>query len=87
MHLIDSNIIIYSYSSEHKYLRDLFLSKPCFISEISRVEAMGYPKLSKIEEDCFKDIFYCFDTWSKNLFQNLKDFESIKGLKCLNPII
>jgi len=55
--LLDSNIVIYSYSSEYDYLRELILSESCMISEISRVEVLGYHGLKEEEEKFFKDIF------------------------------
>ncbi|SEB20901.1 type II toxin-antitoxin system VapC family toxin [Pedobacter hartonius] len=55
--LLDSNIIIYSYSSEFEYLRELIISESCTISEISRVEVLGYHGLKKEEDKYFRDIF------------------------------
>lgn len=42
MKIIDSNILIYSYSEEYKYLRELIWSEGVFASEISRLEVLGY---------------------------------------------
>lgn len=55
--LLDSNIIIYSYSSEYEYLRALIVDESYIVSEISRVEVLGYHKLKKEEEKYFKDVF------------------------------
>lgn len=55
--LLDSNIIIYSYSTEYAYLRELIVSESCVLSEISRLEVLGYRGLKKDEEKYFKDIF------------------------------
>lgn len=55
--LVDSNIIIYSYSKSFEYLRGLIIDESCMLSEISRVEVLGYYKLQKEEEKYFKDIF------------------------------
>jgi len=55
--LLDSNVIIYSYSSEYEYLRELVINESCTVSEISRVEVLGYHGLKKEEEKYFKDIF------------------------------
>ena len=57
MYLIDSNIIVYSYLPEYKYLRNLFVEESVFVSEISRVEVLGYHKLTNAEESYFQDIF------------------------------
>lgn len=56
-YLIDSNIIIYSYSNEYEYLRELIINDQCTISEISRVEVLGYSKIKKEEDEYFRDIF------------------------------
>lgn len=55
--LLDSNIIIYSYSVEFEYLRELIISNSCVFSEISRVEVLGYHGLKNDEETYFKDCF------------------------------
>lgn len=57
MFLIDSNIIIYSYSNQYEYLRSLFFKESAFVSEITRVEVLGYHKLTNEEESYFQDIF------------------------------
>jgi predicted nucleic acid-binding protein len=121
MFLIDSNIIVYSYLPQYQYLRDIFAKESVFISEISRVEVLGYYKLTRDEEIYFKDIFdfipiifpsqEVFDTAitirkAYNLklgdsligatalvhgleiySRNLKDFEKIDNVKCVNPIV
>jgi len=55
--LLDSNVVIYSYSSDYEYLRELVINESCSVSEISRVEVLGYHMLNKEEEKYFKDIF------------------------------
>jgi len=57
MFLVDSNIIIYSYLPQHRYLRELFLSETVFASEISRVEVLGYHKITNEEKSYFEDVF------------------------------
>lgn len=118
--LVDSNIIIYSLSDEFHYLRELILRENCNISEISRVEMLGYHLLTEKQRIYFSDIFdystlivptkEIFDKAIEirkihnlkladsiiavtallnnlNLYtRNLKDFERVKKLKCINPI-
>ena len=55
--LIDSNIIIYSYLPEYQYLRELITSDLSYVSEVSRVEVLGYHKLKDEEQRYFNDIF------------------------------
>jgi toxin FitB len=57
MYLIDSNIIIYSYSESYQYLRKIIVDEAVFVSEISRVEVLGYYKLTYEEEVYFRDVF------------------------------
>lgn len=118
--LIDSNILIYSYSDEYSYLRKLFFDATAAVSEITRVEVMGFPRLSKDEEKYFVEIFSfakiivpdreIFDkaiqvrkkynlklgdsiiaatalTYELQvLTRNIKDFERVESLICVNPI-
>lgn len=118
--LIDSNIIIYSYSDEYSYLRQLFVDELSNISEISRVEVLGYHELRENQKRYFLDIFSytpiiipdreIFDkaievrqkhnlklgdsiiaatalVYGLTVYtRNLKDFEHIEGIKCVNPI-
>ena len=106
---------------QYEYLRDIFFNGSLFISEISRVEVLGYGKLSKDQEDYFSDIFSIVPiiTPSKEIFdaaievrkmhnlklgdsliaatalvhkleiysRNIKDFERVVNLRCINPII
>jgi predicted nucleic acid-binding protein len=55
--LIDSNIIIYSYLNEYQYLREMIIDGTSNISEISRIEILGYHGLKNDEESYFNDIF------------------------------
>lgn len=121
MLLIDSNIIVYSYLPQYQYLRDIFVKESVFISEISRIEVLGYHKLTKDEEIYFKDIFHfipvilpsppVFDAainirkmYNLKLgdsliastalvhgltiySRNLKDFERVTDINCVNPIL
>ena len=57
MKLLDSNILIYYYLDVHKYLRPLLSEEDTFVSEISRLEVLGYHGLSQDEEDYFRDVF------------------------------
>lgn len=119
MYLIDSNIIIYSYFTYPK-LRVYLVEKNCFVSEITRIEVLGYHKLSKEEKNYFIDVFSLVPIILPNqtiydealhirrkfnlklgdsliaatalvnkltiYTRNLKDFEKIKGLNCLDPL-
>jgi len=51
------NIIIYSISEEFHYLRTLLVSNDCYVSEISRVEVLGYHALKDTHKKYFLDVF------------------------------
>ena len=55
--LIDSNIIIYSYLNDYQYLREIITEESTNISEISRVEILGFHHLNADEENYFNDVF------------------------------
>ncbi|WP_158544357.1 type II toxin-antitoxin system VapC family toxin [Pedobacter miscanthi] len=55
--LLDSNIIIYSYLNEFDFLRKLIIDQSCMVSEISRIEVLGYHALKKEEDKYFQDVF------------------------------
>ncbi len=62
MKILDSNILIYSYSDGYKHLRQLVWSDDAFASEISRLEVLGYHGLDKSEEEYFHDVFLVLKT-------------------------
>jgi predicted nucleic acid-binding protein len=57
MILVDTNIVIYSYLPEYSYLKSIIFKENTFISEISRVEVLGYPKLKQDEDVYFQNLF------------------------------
>jgi predicted nucleic acid-binding protein len=62
MKILDSNILIYSYSEAYKYLRELIWSENVFASEISRLEVLGFHGMTKPEEEYFLDLFFILKT-------------------------
>lgn len=48
MYLVDSNIIIYSFHDA--YLRKIIIAQDVYVSEISRIEVLGYHRLTSEEE-------------------------------------
>lgn len=53
MYLLDSNILIYALQAEHQALRKLISKKESCCSIISKIEVLGYHKLSKDEKEAF----------------------------------
>ena len=57
MKLLDSNIIIYSAREEYSYLRDIYKEDNVFVSEITRLEVLGFHRIISDQENYFKSIF------------------------------
>jgi len=55
--LIDSNILIYSAKEEFSYLRKLILPGENFVSALSKVEVLGYHKLTEEDKKYFEACF------------------------------
>lgn len=89
MFLIDSNIIVYSYDSQYAFLRELLIKESTFVSEISRVEVLGYHKLTYKEEIYFKEIFTIIPTIlpSPEIFDAAINIRKIYNLKLGDSII
>ena len=66
MKVLDSNILIYSFYEEYKYLRELIWGKDVFVSDISRLEVTGFHGLSQSEEEYFNNIFLILKTHEIN---------------------
>lgn len=56
MAVLDSNILIYSSLDEFSYLRSL-ISKDNVVSEISRLEVLGYSNITDEEKNYFESAF------------------------------
>lgn len=63
MKILDSNILIYSYSEAYKYLRELIWSDDASASEIPRLEVLGYHGLTEKESQYHKDAFLILKTY------------------------
>lgn len=57
MKLIDTNILIYSEQEEHHRLKELLKSRQAIVSEVTRLETLGYMEITEKEEKYFKAIF------------------------------
>jgi predicted nucleic acid-binding protein len=55
--LIDSNLIIYSALPDHGHLRDFIFRHVPLVSDVSKVEVLGYHALSAAEAKFFTDFF------------------------------
>ena len=56
MKLLDSNILIYTSLPEFSHLRELIQSEN-YVSEISRIEVLGFHKISDEEKMYFNSVF------------------------------
>ena len=57
MKILDSNIIIYSAKEEYSFLRELYKEENVFISEITRLEVLGFHKITSTQENYFNSVF------------------------------
>ena len=57
MYVVDSNLIIYSSQSKFSYLRPMLLRAEATVSEISRLETLGYHKITPKDERYFDSLF------------------------------
>ncbi len=57
MKIIDSNLLIYSANEVHHSLRLLFVEKDTFVSSISKIEVLGYNKLTLDDKQYFEALF------------------------------
>lgn len=89
MFLIDSNILLYSYLSQYDYLKNIFLKESTFVSEITKVEVLGYHKLTKEEEAYLKDIFKIIPSIfpSQQIFDTAIEVRKIYNLKLGDSLI
>ena len=61
MILLDSNILIYSAEEKYKHLRNLFKRSDTIISIISRLEVLGYHRMTAKQLIYFETIFKVTD--------------------------
>ena len=61
MILFDSNIIIYSATEQHKDLRELIKKSDAACSIISKIEILGYHKITTEQINYFEAIFKVID--------------------------
>ncbi|MGV8092647.1 MAG: type II toxin-antitoxin system VapC family toxin [Mangrovibacterium sp.] len=89
MNLIDSNIIIYSYSENYQYLREIIVGEGAYVSEISRVEVLGYHNLSPEEEIYFQDVFTLLPSIlpTPNIFNKAIELRRAYNMKLADSII
>ena len=87
--LIDSNIVIYSYLDKYQYLRKLIIDESARVSEISRIEVLGYHKLTTDEEKYFLDIFNFVTVVipSKEIFDKAIQLRKLHNLKLGDSLI
>lgn len=64
MYIVDSNLIIYSSQSEFAYLRPMLFNADAAVSAISRLETLGYHKITSKDERYFKSLFALLTIYS-----------------------
>ncbi len=64
--ILDSNIIIYSIQPSFKFLRDFIALHNSGVSEITRLEVLGYHKISNEDKQVFHLIFDSLELFNMN---------------------
>jgi predicted nucleic acid-binding protein len=57
MRLLDSNIVIYATQSSYAHLLPLLHASNCYISEITKLEVLGYHGFDAITKQNMRDLF------------------------------
>ncbi len=57
MKLLDSNILIYAPQPAYAHLLPLLVDPDCFVSEITRLEVLGFHRLTAIEKTYYERVF------------------------------
>ena len=61
MIVLDTNILLYSADHKYKHLRNLFKQADTAVSIISKLEVLGYHKITSKQIDYFETIFKVID--------------------------
>ena len=57
MKLLDSNILIYAPQPAYEHLLSLLVDPNCFVSEITRLEVLGFHRLTASERTYYERVF------------------------------
>jgi len=57
MRLVDSNILIFAAKPEYPQLKELLEEDDIAVSELSRLEVLGFPDLTQEAEEFFNAVF------------------------------
>ncbi len=89
MILIDSNILIYSADEKYAHLRDLFKQADTAISVISKLEVLGYYKITPKQIFYFGTIFQVIDIIqiTDNLIEQAIYYRQKKSMSVADAII
>lgn len=89
MILLDSNILIYAASEQHKSLRDLLKNAESCCSIISQLEVLGYPKITIEQTKFFEAIFQLMDILpiSEELIKQAIEYRKKHNMSVADAII
>lgn len=87
--LIDSNIVIYSSQPDYEYIRRWIQDKNISVSDISRIEVLGYNKLFPEHKQYFSALFRKFETLpiDERIIQKSIEFRQAKKMSLGDAII
>ena len=89
MILVDTNILIYSAKPEYKHLRVLFKQKNVGVSIISKLEVLGYHKITSLQINYFNAIFQLVTIFSitEEIINQAIDYRQKKSMSVADSII
>ncbi len=89
MILVDTNILIYSAQPGNKHLRMLFKQKSVGISIISKLEVLGYHKITRQQINYFNTIFQLVTVFpiTEEIVDQAIDYRQKKSMSVADSII
>ena len=57
MRIFDTNLIIYSYQPDYDFLKTKLITPEIYVSAISKLETLGFHKITDLEKGYFNDLF------------------------------
>ncbi|MBK7377714.1 MAG: type II toxin-antitoxin system VapC family toxin [Ignavibacteriales bacterium] len=88
-YLIDSNIIIYSCIPDYKFISDFIIENLPAVSIISKIEVLGYSKITSNEKLRIENIFNILEVigFSEEIVSKTIELKSKYNLKLADAII
>ena len=89
MKIFDSNLIIYSSQEDFEYLKPIIKQPDSYFSEISRLEVLGYHKITIADKSYFESLFALINSISvdKSIIETAIDLRQKRKMGVGDSII